>query len=325
MNILDSTQGQDVIYTISVQGHGKYPEEQVLENPYITVEGLESEAQTNAYTYYVNQLYGMDQFVGQLITALSSLSEDCVLVMYGDHLPTLGIEDENLEGADLFQTPYFIWTNFDLPRETWNLEAYQLSSWVMDLLGIHEGIMPKFHQAYFDVDMDAPAEQTADTDETGSEETETNADAYLHKMQVLEYDMLYGDHATTGGVNPYEPTKLQMGVLPIELRSATASGDGKLYVGGSNFTAFSVVYDGDEALPTEYHSPWLLSADISGKEVGDRLVVTVAQYAQSDHVILSQTDSISVFVTEQEKIRDNTSGQSEDPFYQEEESETQAE
>ena len=173
--------------------------------------------------------------------------------------------------------------------------------------------------------MDAPAEQTADTDETGSEETETNADAYLHKMQVLEYDMLYGDHATTGGVNPYEPTKLQMGVLPIELRSATASGDGKLYVGGSNFTAFSVVYDGDEALPTEYHSPWLLSADISGKEVGDRLVVTVAQYAQSDHVILSQTDSISVFVTEQEKIRDNTSGQSEDPFYQEEESETQAE
>ena len=41
---LDSTvDQQDFIYTISVQGHGDYPEYEVLENPAITVGGIEDE------------------------------------------------------------------------------------------------------------------------------------------------------------------------------------------------------------------------------------------------------------------------------------------
>lgn len=323
-NILDSTEGSDLIYTISVQGHGKYPEEAVLENPYITVEGLETEEETNAYTYYVNQLYEMDRFVGQLIMQLMSGDEDYVLVMYGDHLPTLGIENEDLEGADIFQTPYFIWTNMDIPRQTRDLEAYQMNAWVMELLDIHEGIMPKFHQAYFDVDMDAAAEDAGEAGQEDGDEDEvvTNREVYLHKMELLEYDMLYGEHATTGGINPFVATDLQMGVLPITIFSVAASDDGELHVGGTNFTPSSVIYDGEEPLDTEYVSPWLLEADISDREVGDHLFVSVVQYAQSDHVILSQTEGADVVVTRKEKAQEIESRE-EDPFYREEESESE--
>ena len=54
---LDSTEGQDYIYTISVQSHGDYPKEKVLENPLISVYGLSDEGTTNSFTYYINQLY----------------------------------------------------------------------------------------------------------------------------------------------------------------------------------------------------------------------------------------------------------------------------
>ena len=43
LDALNSTEGSDYIYTISVQGHGKYPTEQVIENPAITVTQYQTE------------------------------------------------------------------------------------------------------------------------------------------------------------------------------------------------------------------------------------------------------------------------------------------
>ena len=62
---LDSSIGQDFIYTISVQGHGKYP----------------------SFYYYCEQIGEMDLFISQLITMLNQRKEPAVLVLYGDHLP----------------------------------------------------------------------------------------------------------------------------------------------------------------------------------------------------------------------------------------------
>src|SRR5699024_7887757 len=89
LDCMESTDGSDYIYTISVQGHGAYPEEEVLEDPVIEVSGADTEAENNQWEYYVNQLYEMDQFVGELIQALEDTGEEVVLVMYGDHLPTM--------------------------------------------------------------------------------------------------------------------------------------------------------------------------------------------------------------------------------------------
>ena len=47
LEAMDTTQQQDFVFGVSVQGHGDYPEEQVIENPKITVEGIEDEALKN--------------------------------------------------------------------------------------------------------------------------------------------------------------------------------------------------------------------------------------------------------------------------------------
>ena len=46
----------------------------------------------------------MDDFVGELTAALEEYPEDVVLVMYGDHLPTMDLTVEDVKNRYLFQT-----------------------------------------------------------------------------------------------------------------------------------------------------------------------------------------------------------------------------
>ena len=144
---LDSTEESDYIYTISTQGHGAYPEEQLIDDPEITVSGAETEAQNNQWEYYCNEIHEMDNFVKELTDALADYPEDVILVMYGDHLPTMGLTVEDLKNKYLFQTQYVMWDNFGLEKKDENLAAYQMAAEVMDRAGIHEGTIFRYHQA----------------------------------------------------------------------------------------------------------------------------------------------------------------------------------
>ena len=62
MESMDTTEGQDFVFTISVEGHGDYPTEKVLEDPEIVVSGVEDEGERNAWEYYVNLVHEMDKF-----------------------------------------------------------------------------------------------------------------------------------------------------------------------------------------------------------------------------------------------------------------------
>ena len=65
LQALDVTEDQaDLVFTVSVQGHGKYPMEPELEDPAVTVEACPDEAYRWALEYYVNQIHEMDAFVG---------------------------------------------------------------------------------------------------------------------------------------------------------------------------------------------------------------------------------------------------------------------
>ena len=57
LQAMESTEGPDYVYTISVQGHGDYPEEPVLENPKIKVSGASTQAENYKWEYYCNQIY----------------------------------------------------------------------------------------------------------------------------------------------------------------------------------------------------------------------------------------------------------------------------
>ena len=62
MNALNSTENQDFIYTISVQGHGDYPDYKIEDPNYnpvikVTTTGDRDEASMNAVEYYTNQIH----------------------------------------------------------------------------------------------------------------------------------------------------------------------------------------------------------------------------------------------------------------------------
>ncbi len=222
---LKSTEGQDLVYTISVQGHGQYPTKQIIENPKITMSGIEVEKEALAFEYYIQQIHEMDEFLGELVIALEKNDEDTVLVIFGDHLPSLDIDDIELVNKTVYQTEYVIWDNLGLKKKNKDLYSYQLSAEVLDRINIDEGLLTKYHQNH-------------------SEDLN-----YLVDLKALQYDMLYGKKYVYGGSNPYEPTAMRMGVKEIKVEDVVEIGN-KYYIKGKNFTPYSKISIGDEVLDT---------------------------------------------------------------------------
>ena len=234
VDALDSTEGTDYIYTISVQGHGKYPTEQVIENPSVTVTKADSEEQRWTYEYYANQVYEMDLFVKELTDTLASYDEDVVLIMYGDHLPALDMEESDMKSGSLYKTQYIIWNNFGMEKQDKDINAYELTSDVLSRLDISVGMMNKYQQNH---------------------KSDKN---YLANLEALSYDMLYGKQYIYGGKNPYEPTKLKMGVKDIRIDEVVKIGE-NYYIKGQNFTEYSKISIDGEILKTVYLGPTILA------------------------------------------------------------------
>lgn len=230
---LTSTPEKDFIYTISVQGHGNYPTEPSPTGDSIQVmDGIENEGRKNQIQYYANQLYEMDQFLGDLMEQLNSLNERTVLVAYGDHLPSLNIQEEDLTRGNLYQTQYVVWNNCNLNVEKEDLEAYQLFSRVLGQIGVSDGVVNAFHQ-------------------TNKEKKDTPE--YLNDLQVLGYDLFYGDHISTGRQNIYQPTTIQYGVKNVEIDNVfrDQSDMDYLIIKGEYFTKYSRVYINEEEVECE--------------------------------------------------------------------------
>ena len=234
LDALNSTKGSDYIYTISVQGHGKYPTEQVLEDPAITVTKAASDTQRWQYEYYANQVYEMDLFVKELTDTLKNYDEDVVLVMYGDHLPALDMTEDDMKNGSLYQTEYVIWNNFGMEKDDMNIATYQLNAEVLKRLGMSPGVMPKYHQNY-----------------SGSAN-------YLENHEMLSYDMLYGKNYIYGGTRPFRKTDMQMGVKPIKIKEVVQIGE-DYYIKGQNFTEYSKISLDGKVLKTVYLGPTILA------------------------------------------------------------------
>ena len=254
---LDSTEESDYIYTISTQGHGAYPEEQLIDDPEITVSGAETEAQNNQWEYYCNEIHEMDNFVKELTDALADYPEDVILVMYGDHLPTMGLTVEDLKNKYLFQTQYVMWDNFGLEKKDENLAAYQMAAEVMDRAGIHEGTIFRYHQA------------------------RRNTRNYQVDLETLQYDMLYGKKYSYDGESPFQRTKMRMGLYDVTLDSMEeiSTVDHTYRLKGTNFTPSSQVKLNGEWYDTVYVNPTTLM--ISGTEINDFDRVSVVQRSNS--------------------------------------------
>lgn len=273
MKELDASYVPDFVYTITVQAHGKYPDEVVDDTQTITVNVDPNKRQTyeeeddgdlnttesilgatgteqtttevtnsdentlepieldksykNGFEYYVSQLNQTDQFIGELVSKLSVYKEKTIVIFYGDHLPSMSFEDGDLVNNNKFQTGYVLWSNYKMDQVNRDLKAYQLSAYVMERLGYDSGVLTKFHQRY------------------------VGEPDYQKELEMLQYDMLYGDKNAFGGVNPYIEAPIQMGVFEIEVTDVIEKGE-VTFIKGKNFTPWSVVYIDDKPKETLY-------------------------------------------------------------------------
>ncbi|MCH5268001.1 MAG: LTA synthase family protein [Lachnospiraceae bacterium] len=218
---LDSTEGPDFTMVITVQSHGKY-DGISMDDPDITVSGA-PEGKEDAYQYYVNQLYEVDQVIGALIQELNRRQEKTVLVLYGDHLPSMELGEDDLSNGDLYQTQYVIWDNMELEKQDKDLHSFELYADVLQRIDIHEGMITKYHQ-----------------------QTNHGKKAYYEGLTMLSYDLLYGENYVYGGENPFVATELQMGTEKVQLTKVQKT-KGKYRVIGKGFTPFcKVYYDGKQ-------------------------------------------------------------------------------
>ncbi len=259
MESMDTTEGQDFVFTISVQGHGDYPTEPTLENPEIIVSGVEDEGKRNAWEYYVNEVYEMDKFVGQLIDEVESRNEPSVIVFYGDHLPTMDLESSDLKSKYLYNTNYVIWDNIGLEKKDGNIAAYQIMAEVFDRLDIHSGTVFNYHQ-------------------------QRNATKnYLADLELLQYDIMYGEqyvYEKSGA--PITEGHMVMGVKDAEITEVVSQLDGSYSIYGSNFTKQSKVYINGEKQETKFLNNTRLDLEESELNEGD--TVMVAQVGSSNTI-----------------------------------------
>ncbi len=237
----DNKNKSDFTFGITVQSHGKYNDVKTDSKDPVKVYNAPA-GKEESYEYYVNEIDEVDQMIGKLVYALGKREKPTVLVLYGDHLPSLDLSNEDLEDGSLYETQYIIWNNYGLKEKDQDLKAYELYPEVLDRIGIHTGVITQFHQ-----------------------QADRSSDTYQTDLKALEYDLLYGENYIYDGEVPFTASNLQMGTNPLKIADVYQK-DGEYIVRGDNFTPYCRVYfDGKEL-----ESQWIDEHHLKLKDVPER-------------------------------------------------------
>ena len=222
---MDSTEGNDFVYVVTVQDHGGYDYGEEYEKTITVDEGDIDDWDKSQLEYYCNQLYETDQFIKSLIESLENRGEPVILSLVSDHLPTLNvITNEEASYIDKYKVDYVIWDNIGLEKNDEDIEAYQLSTKILNSLNITKGIMPNVHNTF------------------------KKENDYDEKIALLQYDMLFGNNYYIGN-EKLKKVETNIGIKNVCIDEAYIE-NGTLIVKGENFTGSSKVYVGKKAYDT---------------------------------------------------------------------------
>ena len=215
----------------------------------------------------MNHLYETDKCIADLISELEKRGEPTVLIMYGDHLPTMGLEAKDLKNRYLYNTNYVIWDNIGMEKINRNIPTYQLMAEVFDRLDIHSGTIFNYHQ------------------------TRRQTQHYLADLELLQYDMLFGKAYIYGGLKnkPVVRNKdYQMGILDVTLSGMQENMDGTYSFYGENMTANSKIYVNDEKQSTQFLNNTRIELKNGELEEGD--IIVVNQVGSSSRIFRSSVE-----------------------------------
>ena len=208
----------------------------------------------------------MDQFAGNLVKMMEERGEPTVIVFYGDHLPTMGLEAKDLKSRYLYNTNYVIWDNLGLEKQDRNIPAYQIMADVMERLGLHSGTVFNYHQQ---------RRKTKD---------------YLLDLELLQYDILYGKQYVYEGELPITEGHMEMGIKEVTLTGLNSNLNGSYSLYGTNFTKWSKVYINGEKQKSTFLNNTRIELPESKLEEGD--IITVSQVGSSNTIFRTSAEYI---------------------------------
>lgn len=253
---LDSTKDSDLVYTVSVQGHSSYPTDAENYDFPIKVSGTLDQKVLNQMYYYVNQIKGTDDFIGELVDMVNKRDEDTIILFYSDHMPKLKIFEDDDFYLDKYKAPFAFYANFDIEKyDIDEIESYELSSLMFKEAGLKYGPMERFN-------------------------TYMKDNPEFSKMQdLIEYDVLFGKSYYINDDEKAKKNTLKMGVEDIVINNIETKGN-KMIIHGANFTTNSRVYLNDKQVDKKFIDENTLEVDkidnldtISIKQIGRNSVV----------------------------------------------------
>jgi len=276
---LDSTDGFDFVFAVTVAAHGAYPDD-IAPDGLLKVDCTDDESRRAQFEYYINELRKVDDFIGKLIADIENRGEKTIVVLYGDHIPALDLDDERFITGNSHTTEYVICDNFGLTENDRDLCAYHLSAAVTSRLGLTGGPVNTLSRVM--LASDSPF-----------------ASAYLDALTLIQYDMLYGDAVCDKNTKITRTSDFKMSIYPLTAESAAyivgenESAD-TLVVCGEGFTEFSrVIIGGSEHDTVFVNENTLCVPDVRLFNLDD--TVTVGQFNESGK-LLSESEPCDITV-----------------------------
>ena len=166
---------------------------------------------------------------------------------------------------NLFSSEYVIYTNYEYHIDDKDLTTYQLGSYILDTIGCETGILNALHQ------------------------TKDSNDQYYDYLEMLEYDMLFGERYIWNKENPYSKTEIKFGYDDITINSYLYENN-VLTIYGENFNMNSYIYINDKKQESMYiNSNTLVIEDID-IDSGD--IIVLSQLADNNMVLYTSNQII---------------------------------
>lgn len=207
-HFLEETPERDFVFAITMEGHQPYPnrftDEELMVK--VTCDGMDP-AVLATVTQYTQCAYDMDKAIGELVDYVDSMDEETVVVLFGDHAPTIGqnyagyyqsgtMSSENSYTYEkrtiTYSTPFLVYANFELDPDNGMLNegkdnriaSYNLMNAVYRMIGAPITQRMEFLKAFHEI---AP-DYNSRTNVPMTDEIADFADAHM----LITYDALRG-------------------------------------------------------------------------------------------------------------------------------------
>ena len=193
------------LFGITMQNHGDYIYSGSNYEQTIFLEGYDQEYPMAEQ--YLTLLHESDNALAYLLTELSNVPEDTVVLFFGDHLPQIegdflqavhgGTFDTLSERMLQYKVPFLIWANYDIPEQT--VQCIGLNYLAVYLLKAAGVELPPYYRFLDEMEHSVPAMNSLGyyslSEQTflSLEEAQGEEAKWMNRYAMLQYNNIFDD------------------------------------------------------------------------------------------------------------------------------------